>query len=71
MDRENRPVSIWFAPWNWRREEFRRLAIWAVVVVMIFSSLAPGVFPRIVQGIGDLCLINLNSWYEMLNKLME
>lgn len=42
---------IWFAPWRWGRQEYQRLILWAVVIVIILSSVAPGVVQWVTNNI--------------------
>ncbi len=65
------PPWIWFAPWSWRREELRPIAVWAVVIGMILSALAPPVLPligQLVQGIGYVCVRGWIAVFSMLQK---
>lgn len=54
VDDGNPPAWRWFAPWSWGSDELRRVAVWAVIVVMILWFVAPMFLPAILQIVGDV-----------------
>jgi hypothetical protein len=70
MNGGRRPESIWLMPWHWGREELRRIAVWALAIALIVSSVAPTVLPTIASGVGHLCWLGWFSLFRMIETLI-